>query len=151
MGLGYIRLASEKIILNFMPSNSDIVKNFYEAVINQKNLNAIGNFLSENFIHNGEQRGLEGQKQVIQENFFSAFPDIKVICEFFVCENNFVTVHNIWSGTHNGNFLGVAATGKHVEWQANAILKIENGKITRAWDENDFLSLFMQLGTFPKL
>lgn len=132
-------------------NNIDIVKGFYDEVINNKNLDAIGNYLSEDFIHNGESRGLDGQKQIIQENFFNAFPDIKVNCEFFVCENDLVTVHNIWSGTHIGNFLGVAATGKTIQWQANAILKIKENKITEAWDENDFLGLFMQLGSFPKI
>lgn len=132
-------------------NNKDIVKGFYQEVINNKNLDAIGNYLSEDFIHNGESRGLDGQKQIIQENFFNAFPDIKVNCEFFVCENDLVTVHNVWSGTHNGNFLGIEATGKAVQWQANAILKIKNNKITEAWDENDFLGLFMQLGSFPKI
>lgn len=134
-----------------MPANSDIVKNFYDLVINRKDLDSIGDFLSEDFIHNGEQRGLEGQKKIIQQNFFNAFPDIKVNCEFFVCENDLVTVHNIWSGTHSGNFLGVPATGKNVEWRANAILQIKDGKIIKAWDENDFLTLFMQLGAFPKV
>ncbi len=134
-----------------MPANSEIVKKFYDVVINQKNLDAIGDFLSEDFIHNGESRGLEGQKEIIQQNFFDAFADIKVNCEFFVSENDLVTVHNIWSGTHKGNFLGVAATGKHVEWRANAILQIKDGKIIKAWDENDFLTLFMQLGAFPKI
>lgn len=132
-------------------NNIDIVKGFYDEVINNKNLDAIGNYLSEDFIHNGESRGLDGQKQIIQENFFNAFPDIKVNCEFFVCENDLVTVHNVWSGTHSGNFLGVAATGKTVHWQANAILKIRENKITEAWDVNDFLGLFMQLGSFPKI
>ncbi len=134
-----------------MPANSEIVKNFYDVVINQKNLDAIGDFLTEDFIHNGELRGLEGQKEIIQQNFFNAFPDIKVNCEFFVCENDLVSVHNIWSGTHKGNFLGVPATGKHVEWRANVILKIKEGKLIKAWDENDFLTLFMQLGAFPKI
>ena len=134
-----------------MPANSEIVKNFYDVVINQKNLDAIGDFLTGDFIHNGELRGLEGQKEIIQQNFFNAFPDIKVNCEFFVCENDLVSVHNIWSGTHKGNFLGVPATGKHVEWRANAIVKIKEGKLIKAWDENDFLTLFMQLGAFPKI
>ncbi len=134
-----------------MHANSDIVKNFYEVVINQKNLKAIGDFLANDFIHNGESRGLEGQAQIIQQNFFNAFPDIKVDCEFFVCENDLVTVHNIWSGTHKGNFLGIPATGKQVKWRANAILQVKDGKIIKAWDENDFLTLFMQLGDFPKI
>jgi predicted ester cyclase len=132
-------------------NNKDIVNGFYEEIINNKNLDAIGKYLSEDFIHNGESRGLEGQKQVIQESFFNAFPDIKVNCEFFVYENDLVTVHNIWSGTHKGNFFGIAATNKAVQWQANAILKIKDGKIIQAWDENDFLALFMQLGSFPKI
>jgi predicted ester cyclase len=131
--------------------NSEIVRGFYEIVINQKNLDAIGDYLAEDFVHNGESRGLEGQKQIILQNFFNAFPDIKVNCEFFVCENDLVTVHNIWSGTHNGNFLGVAPTGKNVQWRANAILQIKENKIIKAWDENDFLTLFMQLGAFPNI
>jgi len=134
-----------------MNANSDIVKNFYEEIINRKNLSSIGDFLTVDFIHNGVSRGLEGQRKIIEENFLDAFPDLNVTCEFFVCEDEMVTVHNKWNGTHSGNFLGVAPTGKSVMWESNAILKISSGKICQAWDENDFLSLFMQIGSFPQI
>lgn len=50
------------------------------------------------------------------------------------------------SGTHTGSFMGIAATGKYVEFTGIYIAQIESGKIVEHWGEEDGVSLLTQLG-----
>ena len=49
-------------------------------------------------------------------------------------------------GTHLGEFMGVAPTGKPVSWTAIAIYRLEEGRIAECWVEPDLLGLAMQTG-----
>lgn len=130
-------------------NNKQLAAAFYEEIINKKNVEAIGNYLTDDFIHNGVQRGVEGQKQAV-EMFLSAFNNLENTIELSISEGDMVCVHETWAGIHTGEFMGIKPTGKNVKWTSTAILKIREGKICLAWDENDFLSLFQQIGEFPK-
>lgn len=49
-------------------------------------------------------------------------------------------------GTHNGDFLGIAPTGKTVEARGMQIARYEDGKIVERWGSSDELGLVKQLG-----
>lgn len=131
-------------------NNKNIVSGFYIEVINKRNINSIGDYLTEDFIHNGVLRGITGQADAVKM-FLNAFNPLENAIEFSLGEDNLVCVHEKWKGIHTGNFMGIKATGKNVHWTSTAVLQIRDGKICRAWDENDFLSLFSQIGSFPKI
>lgn len=130
--------------------NRQIVEGFYREIINNKNLDTIGYFLTDDFTHNGVKKGVEGQKAVVKM-FLTAFSDLVNTIEISFAQNDLVCVHENWTGKHTGDFMGVAASGKNVKWTSTAIFKIRDGKIAVAWDENDFLGLFMQIGKFPEI
>lgn len=44
-------------------ANRELVERFYEEVVNERRLEAIDELLSEDFVHNGERRGREGQRR----------------------------------------------------------------------------------------
>ncbi len=131
-------------------SNKQIAAKFYEEVINKRNVDAIGDFITDDFIHNGKLRGIDGQRKAV-EMFLNAFRDLVNTIELSLSEGDMVCVHECWKGIHTGEFMGVKATGKNVTWTSTAVLKIRDGKICRAWDENDLLGLFQQIGELPKI
>lgn len=49
-------------------------------------------------------------------------------------------------GSHNGDFLGIAPTGKTVEARGMQIARYEDGKIVERWGSSDELGLVKQLG-----
>ena len=55
------------------------------------------------------------------------------------------------TGVHTGNFFGIPATGKRVEFSGMYMVRIENGKIVEHWGEEDGVSLLEQLGVIPKM
>ncbi|HEX2787019.1 MAG TPA: ester cyclase [Ignavibacteria bacterium] len=132
-----------------LEENKKIVQEFYHTIINEKKIDFIGQYLTDDFVHNGEQRGIKGQKEAVQM-FIAAFPDLQNTIEVSLAEEDLVAVHETWKGTHEGEFMGVPATKTPVNWQSTAILKIRGGKICEAWDVNDFLSLFQEIGKYPQ-
>lgn len=133
-----------------MADNKKIAGEFYARVINERNPDIIAMYITEDFIHNGEKRGVDGQKAAVMM-FLNAFDPLVNTIEFSFGEADLVCVHETWEGTHSGSFMGVAPTGKKVQWKSTAVLQFREGKICRAWDENDFLGLFTQIGSFPKI
>lgn len=125
-------------------ANKDLVRRFYREAINERDSGACERLLSEDFVHNGETRGRLGQRQAV-DYFLAAFPDLRNEIVLILGEDDLVAVHQRWRGTHEGEFLGVGATGRSVEFTSTAVLKIRDGLIARAWDEIDAEGLLRQL------
>ena len=49
-------------------------------------------------------------------------------------------------GTHQGEFLGIAPTGKEVTVSLPDMVRIENGKFVEQWGGPDLFDLIRQLG-----
>lgn len=125
--------------------NKDVVRRFYAEVINARDVGAIDRLLTEDFVHNGEERGREGQKQGV-DMFLGAFPDLQNEIELILAEGDLVAAHQTWTGTQDGEFLGVAATGKKVSFKSTAVLRIRGGQIAEAWDVVGIAELMAELG-----
>lgn len=127
-----------------LEANKDLGRCFYREVINERKLDAIDELLSEDFVHNGEPRGREGQKDACRM-FLDAFPDLNNEIELILGEGDLVAAHQRWTGTHEGEFLGVAASGRKVSFESTAILRITGGQISEAWDVVDVAGLLNEI------
>jgi predicted ester cyclase len=76
----------------------------------------------------------------------SAFPDYWVKIDMIAAEGDRVGARIVQGGTHEGEFFGVAATGRTVEWSEMALLRIGDGKILAPWFDSDIAGLMQQLG-----
>jgi steroid delta-isomerase-like uncharacterized protein len=92
--------------------------------------------------------GREGVKQVMTDRH-SAFPDMKVTIDDQVAEGDKVVNRMTITGTQQGEFMGIPATGKSFSMQAVAIFRIRNGKITDRWGQADVMGMMQQLGAAP--
>jgi steroid delta-isomerase-like uncharacterized protein len=125
-------------------ANKAIVARFYAEAINERDLGAVDRLLSDDFTHDGERRGREGQRAAVKA-FLDAFPDLRNEIEILIAEGDVVAAHQRWRGTHGGTFAGVEPTGRQVEFTSTAILRLEDGLIAEAWDEVDLAGLLEQL------
>ena len=128
--------------------NKKVVAGFYREIVNNKNINAIEDFLTDDYIYNGEKRGAQGQKFLVSY-YLNAFTHLKNTIEFAVAEADMVCVRENLTGKHTGEFMGVHPTNKTIKWTSTAMLKIREGKICEVWDETDFLTMFKQIGQWP--
>lgn len=97
----------------------------------------------------GQEPGGEGAKQVVAA-FRAAFPDLQITNDDLIAEGDKVVLRWTATGTHQGELMGLAATGKQVRMTGIDILKIEGGKIVERWGEYDALGLMQQLTAPPQ-
>jgi steroid delta-isomerase-like uncharacterized protein len=93
--------------------------------------------------------GLAAMRQVV-EMLRSTSTDQDSTIEDLVAESDKVACRWSGRGTHNGDAMGIAATGKSFTISGIAIYRIANGKIQEEWDYSDMLGLMQQLGLVPQ-
>ncbi|MEU4996484.1 ester cyclase [Streptomyces sp. NPDC021622] len=77
---------------------------------------------------------------------FTGFPDMTADVQDQVAEGDRVAARIIYSGTHQGEFLGIPATGKPVTFQSIDIWRVQDGLLAEHWDQLDMGDIFRQLG-----
>ena len=82
--------------------------------------------------------------------FRSAFPDYMIDTEDITAEGDFVIVHGVFKGTHEGDFHGIPATFRRVVFPTMVKYQILEDKIVNAWPMYDQLDFFEQLGVVHK-
>lgn len=127
-----------------LEANKDLVRRFYAEVINGRDLDAIDELLTEDFTHDGELRGRDGQRPAVAA-FLDGFSDLHNRIEQILAEGDLLAARQTWRGTHDGEFAGVPATGRGVEFTSTAVLQIRDGMIAAAWDQVDVAGLMAQL------
>ena len=136
-----------------MQSNSKIVHRFIEEVLNQGKIDAAGDFFWKDMVEQapfpGQEPGLDGLKNVLR-GLRAAFPDMHWTLQEQIAEADKVLSRFEWTGTHQGMFLGVPATGRDVAVWGMVIDRLEGGKIKDTRIIMDMLGLMMQLGVFPQ-
>lgn len=80
------------------------------------------------------------------EMFEKAFPQYRLEAEDIIEQGDKVVVRARFTGTHNGEFNGIPATGRTVDLPLIIIYRFEGGKIAEHWMEANHLALLTQLG-----
>ncbi len=131
--------------------NKAIARRAYEA-INQNNLDALDEMVASDVTDHdagpGQAPGLEGVKQIFS-SLHTAFPDFHMDVEDMIAEGEKVVARVTMSGTHQGEFMGIAPTGNRVEVSGIDILRIADGKFVERWGNFDDLGMMQQLGAVP--
>jgi len=132
--------------------NKAIARRWMEEVWSKGNLAAIDELLAADFVFNYAPPGVapdrEGYKQTVTI-LCAPFADIHSTIEDMVAEGDKVAVRWTWRGTHKGEFMGVAPTGKEVTITGISILRIVGGKLVEEWGEMNMLGMMQQLGVLP--
>ncbi len=97
----------------------------------------------------GELKG-EALKKFIA-SILAAFPDRRFTIEDQVAETDKVVTRYSFVGTHQGEIMGIAPTGKRVTFSGMVIDRIVEGKIVEEREEWDTLGMMQQLGAVPSL
>jgi steroid delta-isomerase-like uncharacterized protein len=100
------------------------------------------------FVLGPEWRGIEGIKDEVRKHRTS-FPDWNERVDDIVAEGDRVVIRFTSTGTHRGEFAGIAPTGRKVQIQEVAIFRLANGKIVEQWGMPDIHGLLEQLGGAP--
>jgi predicted ester cyclase len=80
---------------------------------------------------------------------FEGFPDAHVMVEQALVDGDRLTLGFRFAGTHDGTFMGVPATGRHVDVPGITILRFAGERCVERWSVADFLGLMIQMGAIP--
>jgi predicted ester cyclase len=92
---------------------------------------------------------VEAAKQEAAD-FREGFPDVVSTIEDLIAEGDKVVARWRCRATHRGEYMGIAPTGKEVEFTGISIYRIVAGKIAESWNVEDKLSLMRQIGAVPE-
>jgi predicted ester cyclase len=149
------KLAEENHQENVMSieDNKNIVRRYQEAY-NEADFKSLAGVMAVDVhtpnIARGMPAGLEGAIAVHQKTLLG-MPDYYTAIEDLIAEGDKVVARVRMTGTHTGDFWGVAATGRRVDLTAIYIVRIADGKIVEHWGEEDGMKVFRQLGFKFKL
>ena len=94
----------------------------------------------------GEVSGLENLTALLTA-FLGALPDLVAEEQDVVASDDLVVVRLVVTATHEGDLLGIPATGRRVQWNAIDIYRIaDEGKISEEWAADDMAAFASQLG-----
>jgi predicted ester cyclase len=137
-----------------MAEGSGLIKRFYDEVVGGGNLDLIDEFVSESIVDHeegmpGQPPGRDGVRFFVNA-MREAIPDIRPKdYEPNLVDGNLEAARTVFSGTHDGELMGVAPTGQTVEFESIDIIRLEDGKVVEHWGVTDVMALMQQIGAVP--
>ena len=121
--------------------NKDLVRRYYAQVINGRDLDAVGDYFADEWTAAGVRKGCFF--------FFQGFPDPHVSLDEFVAEGDRVFLRSTMTGTHDGEFQGIPATGRHIAIDSAEVFRVADGKFVGYWCMVEVAGLMRQLTEEP--
>jgi hypothetical protein len=131
--------------------NKAVVQRYFDLV-NDGQLDTLSDeLLAPGYqVHRGSAPALDRAGTIsLIEGFLAAFPGLHHAIEDQIADGDRVATRIVVRGTHRGDLMGLAPTGKDVAFEAMYIHRIENGRIVEQWVVSDSLGMMQQLGTIP--
>lgn len=95
-----------------------------------------------------QQPGRDGMKPVVAM-FIAAFPDVKITIQDIFGLGGRAAVRAQITGTHQGEFFGIPATGKPMAIAIHEFHELKDGRIARTWHLEDWFGMLNQVGAWP--
>src|SRR6266487_4665399 len=130
--------------------NKAITRRAFEEILSGGRFELAAQLYAEDFIKHGIHRNASLEEdQTALKGWHQAFPDISIVPEKLIAEDDLVAIYWIARGTNTGTGNGLPATGKKAELAGITIWRIVDGKIREEWSAFDQLSMMQQLGLLP--
>ena len=133
-------------------SNKAVVKDFIDRLFTKGDLGAVDTYLAEEFINHDPPFGVTPDRdgmRVAGAMMRAAFPDWHSELHELIGEGDIVVERFTASGTHQGEVMGVAPTGKTVSLPGINIFRLRDGRVVERWGRLDDLGFLRQLGVGP--
>jgi predicted ester cyclase len=131
-----------------------LIHRWFDEVWNQGREETIDELFASGGIYHGlgeggaDVVGPDGFK-VFWRNMRSALPDVQIRIEDTIVHGDKAVVRVVLDGTHLGEGLGMAPTGRRVFITGIVIVIVAGGQVSEAWNNWDQLGLLQQIGAIP--
>lgn len=132
-----------------MADYAAVARRFYDDVMSKGDLDALDEIIHDDFVEHEEMPGMPTGKEAPRA-FVSmlrqSFPDFAATIEDMIQQGDKVVVRSRMSGTHQGDFMGIPASGRSVDVAAIDIVEFRDGKCVAHWGVTDVAAMMQQLG-----
>jgi predicted ester cyclase len=107
-----------------------------EQVQGQGDFALFEELFADNFVDHTPQPGTTPDKAgvlVLYKRLRDAFPDFRPEIHWQTVDGDIVTTYKVYHGTHHGDFLGIAPTGKTIQFETVDAMRVRDGRITDHW------------------
>ena len=133
--------------------NKAIMRRIYEEIFNEGKLELADELVAPEMVNHtapGAPCGTEPVKRLVAM-LRGAFPDHHIAIDDMIAEGDKVVMLNTYSGTHQGEFMGIAPTSKRFVQRQVHVMRFAKGKAIEHWGLRDDLGQLQQLGVIPPL
>ena len=137
---------------NTQEANKALIRRWFEEVWNKGRADAIAEMMAADCVNHGlsedAAKPLRGPADFLpfHTQFREAFPNIEVVVEDTLAEDDRVAVRCSVRGKHVGDSLGFKATERMAEFDGIAIGRVKDGMFVETWNNFDFMRMYKQLG-----
>ena len=128
------------------------IRRMYE-LLSAGDVDGFGDLIADDFVEHEETPGLEPTKEGVKQFFHmyrAAFPDLRMEPQDVLASGDKVVARARATGTNQGEFMGMPATGKSVDVQLIDIIRFgDDGLAREHWGVVDALGMMQQLGAIP--
>lgn len=132
--------------------NKATQRRYVEQVQNRGDVAALDEFLAPDAVNHTPPPGMpgtrDGAKRIVGM-MRAAFPDHDAVVEHMVAEGDLVATYKMLTGTHRGDFMGIAPTHRRVRIRIMDFVRYRDGKVAEHWNIVDVIGLLRQLGVAP--
>jgi predicted ester cyclase len=129
--------------------NKAAVIRFNKEIIEKGDETAFQELIAHDFVNRtaapGTPSGAEGMRSTFNRLLRPAFPDLRVEIHDQIAEGDKVTTRKTIHGTHRGEFMGIAPTGRPVAIEVIDIVRLRDGQYVEHWGVNTLPTVVAQL------
>jgi predicted ester cyclase len=128
--------------------NTGTIRRIFEEAMNQRRPELYRELIHPAYVNHdfpAPVAGVEGFL-IVDAMFRAAFADFHVVIEDMVTSDDLVASRGYFTGTHTGEFLGMAPTGRTFRCTYSDLWRLEQGQGRENWVQMDMLGLVQQLG-----
>ncbi len=120
-----------------MSAPAPIRRLFGEVLSGPRDLAVLEEILADDYLDHTSPPGLPNDRTGVRpklEAFRAAFPDVIFVLEDGVAEGDLTAARWHWEGTHQGEFAGIAPTGRRLSVRGMDFYRVRDGRIAEHWD-----------------
>ena len=126
-----------------------VVRRNTEQVQGKGDFELFEELFADDFVDHTPQPGTTADKdgvRVLYRRLRDAFPDFRPEIHWQTVDGDVVTTFKTYHGTHRGDFLGIAPTGRTVSFDTVDAMRVRDGRIVEHWGVANLYSVLGQLG-----
>lgn len=129
--------------------SEELVRRWFEDLVDRKDLDALTSFCAATFYdHNPIAGAEEGGIAAAREGFerlHRGMPDVRASVEEVLVDGERVFARSAFTGTHQGDLMGLRPTGKRIKMVVWHLFRVEEGRIVEHRSQSDLLSVLRQV------